>query len=175
MSAARLMRAALVLSLAAAVSAAVVTAAASGAGGPIERITLTSTTVKGVDKKLHVVAHGPIAGNGTYTGVQTPGSSRDRITLRFRNGSVFLVGNDEDSKVTPDLHSCTARGIGHGTYTITGGTGRYRGVTGEGSYTRRLKFIGARDKSGACLGQNAQPRVIQYTAALVGTAALASS
>jgi hypothetical protein len=156
-----------------AVSCAALTAAtAGGATGTNQHITLSSVTVHGADKAMHAVATGRIHAAGSFTGSDTQEPGRDLITLRFRNGTVTLSGNEQSTKMTPDLRSCTAKGIGRGTFAITGGTGAYDGISGSGTYTRHTSIVGARSAAGACLGEKAQPKLIRYRATHVGTIAL---
>ena len=57
-----------------------------------------------------------------------------------------------------------------GTYTITGGTGRYAGATGKGSYTEKRLLVGQRNRAGQCLsGPNSMPQSVTATAVMVGT------
>lgn len=148
-------------------------AAAAGSATPAnEHITLSSTTIKGVDSAMRAVATGRIHATGSFSGRDTRKSGRDLITLRFRNGTITLNGNEQSTKMTPNLRSCTAQGVGRGTYTITGGTGAYRHISGSGTYTRHTSIIGARSSTGACLARGATPKLITYRATLIGTIAL---
>ena len=135
------------LPLLVAACAALAAAAAGSATTANEHITLSSTTIKGVNSAVRAVATGRIHATGSFTGSDTQNSGRDRITLRFRNGTITLNGNEQSTKMTPNLRSCTAKGVGRGTYTITSGTG-------------------------ACLAQKATPKLIRYRATLLGTIAL---
>lgn len=156
----------LLLPLAAAL---VVLAASGGAGASSanEHFTLSSTTVKGVDQAVRVVAIGAVHATGTFTGKDT-NSSRDLITLHFPKGTITLAGHELKTSMIPNLHACRANGTGRGTFTLTGGTGAYTGITGSGTYLRHTTIIGARDKNGTCLGQKAQPKLIRYKATAVG-------
>ena len=95
----------------AAACAALAAAAAGSATTANEHITLSSTTIKGVDSAVRAVATGRIHATGSFTGTDTQNSGRDRITLRFRNGTITLNGNEHATKMTPNLRNCTAKGI----------------------------------------------------------------
>jgi hypothetical protein len=112
--------------------AVVVPAAAGAAGGAKanERMTLTSTTIDGVDHALRVVARGAVHGTGSFTGGGDPTSADDLITLRFAKGTITINGHEQSTKMTPNLRACTAKGVGRGTFTVTGGTGAYAGARG---------------------------------------------
>jgi hypothetical protein len=49
----------------------------------------------------------------------------------------------------PDLASCTATEHSVGTWTFTGGTGAYRGITGHGTFVEHGAGVGVR-AHGAC-------------------------
>jgi len=172
MTLATLRRHARLLPLLAAACGALAAAAAGTATTANEHITLSSTTTKGIDSAVRAVATGRIHATGSFTGTDTQNSGRDLITLRFRAGTITLNGNEQSTKMTPNLRSCTAKGVGRGTYTITGGTGAYRHISGSGTYTRHTSIIGARSSTGACLAQTATPKLIRYRATLLGTIAL---
>lgn len=165
-------RPARLLPLLAVAAAALATAATVAAAPATEHITLSSTTVNGVDKNMRVVASGPIRGVGTFTGSDLQDPSRDLITFHFRRGTITISGKERSTTMTPNLRSCTASGVGRGTFTVTGGTGVYAGAGGQGTYLRHTSMIGARSASGACLGQRAQPKLIRYRATLVGNITL---
>ena len=44
----------------------------------------------------------------------------------------------------------------HGTYKILGGTGKYKGISGHGTYQLSIVGVGAKTKKGAC-SQTAPP------------------
>jgi hypothetical protein len=146
-------------------------AAGGGAGAATgnEHFTLSSTTVEGVDHAVRVVAVGAVHATGTFSAKENNGSSRDLITLHFAKGTITLAGHELKTSMVPNLRACTAKGTGRGTFTITGGTGAYTGITGRGTYLRHTSIVGARDKNGTCLGQKAQPKLVRYKATAVGT------
>jgi hypothetical protein len=56
---------------------------------------------------------------------------------------------------------------GHGTYTITGGTGKFKGISGHGKYTLSILGLQPKKKSGAC-NQNAVPAAFQQVVDATG-------
>lgn len=155
--------------------AAALAAMAGGAGAaskPNEHITLTVTTVKGVDHARRAVARGAIRATGTFKGEEGPTPADDVITLRFRSGTITIKGHEQSTKMIPNLRACTATGVGRGTFTVTAGTGAYTGATGSGSYARHTFIVGARSSSGACLAEKAQPKLVRYKADVVGAITL---
>jgi hypothetical protein len=139
----------------------------AGASSANEHLTLSSTTVKGVDQAVRAVAVGAVHATGTFTGKDT-NSPRDLITLHFPKGTITLSGHELKTRIVPNLRACRATNTGRGTFTITAGTGAYTGITGSGTYLRHTTIIGARDTHGTCLGQKAQPKLVRYRATAVG-------
>lgn len=89
-----------------------------------------------------VVAFGVINAVGTdETIAQDPhpdGSETDTDLLTFRGGTVTIVDTDPGGTFDFDPRSCTARiGTDAGTFTVSGGTGRYAGASGGGTFTAR--------------------------------------
>jgi hypothetical protein len=141
-----------------------------------QRFTLYTANVRGNDAPVVVQAAGPISGVGTVTqtATSTPGGREiNYITLRFAPGTVRLVA-PERSGWKIDRRSCTANAFGAGTFRITGGTGAYRGVRGNGSFANRGVAVGARSSNGACLAENAPPVVNYVIVSLSGKTALGS-
>jgi hypothetical protein len=169
-------RATALLALAVVSVAAGATGAAT-ASSAAQRFTLSeaSTSIGSGHKPVvvHVVAAGPIAGRGSGVIRTIPaGGKVDHITLRLATGSVDLVATDRFAAVQPDLAACKAKLVGRGTFTITGGSGAFRGASGKGTYSRSGTLVGARSASGACLGHSAKPRASYVTLKMSGTAAL---
>jgi hypothetical protein len=149
---------------------------ANGATGPrprSERITLFTANSHGRDLPVAVQATGPIDGLGTETQTEspTPTGQINHVTLHLPGGAVRLTA-PERFTWEPNLRACAAQARGGGTFTITGGTGKYVNATGRGRFTDRGVLLGARDRTGNCLGQKAQPRAIYVDVTLTGTASI---
>lgn len=147
------------------------TASATIAPGA-ERFVMTFHTFDGVDQPTRVSAAGPIQGAGTetQTDVDTPNGEYVAFTWHLRAGDVYLVAS-EDYTMTFDVPACTAKALGSGTWTITGGTGDYAGATGSGTFTDHGSFTGARDH-GVCEGPDSTtpPKTAVFTLTGTGTA-----
>jgi hypothetical protein len=138
-----------------------------------QRFTLSATTIRGVDKPIHVVAAGPISGIGTLAAPKHA-SRHERLTIHFAKGSVSLLVAETFFAAHPNFRTCSAKMVGRGTFKITGGSGSFHGATGKGTFNRHSTMIGERSPSGACAGKNTPPKAVYTTSALVGKATLAT-
>lgn len=163
-----------VLTVALAAGAATVATASSSAASKAERFTLSGATIRGVDKPLRVTAVGPIAGSGTVH--DKDGAARnDTLVFHLANGTVTLTANETSIAAHPDFHTCTAKIIAHGNFTITAGTGTFHDATGNGTFTRQTRIIGGRNSSGSCLPKNAPPKAVYNTVTMTGNASVSSA
>jgi hypothetical protein len=165
--------AAVVLAAASLLAAAAASGASTAKALP-QHITLFSASVRGKDAPIVVQAVGPISGLGTETQTEknTANGQINYATLHFATGTVRFIA-PEKFAWKPDFRSCSAPAAGGGTFTLPGGTGAYRGVSGKGTFTSNGVMIGARDAHGKCLAK-AQPTINYVTVTLVGTAATGS-
>jgi hypothetical protein len=132
------------------VSLALVATAAAGPRGEQLRISIYSANVRMKDTPMLVQAVGAFDAIGTAIAKDETRGPTVPLTLRFRNGTVFMKSVDP-FRWQPDLGSCTATEHSVGTWRITGGTGAYRGLTGHGTFVEHGAGIGVRSTTGACL------------------------
>jgi hypothetical protein len=140
--------------------------------GAHQRFAMPSVTVGTHDRPARVIAAGPIQGRGTVAEKVVKQTSTGAVlltTFTFANGSVRLRVNDSDT-MKVDLHSCTATGLGKGTWRIVSGTGAYRNATGSGTFVRRTFIVGAFDSHAQCLGRSATPTAVTGNVVADGTA-----
>lgn len=154
----------------AALAAPVALALPSQAATASESWVMTSPTVHGSEHPTRITATGPITGSGTLTQTeeQTPTGEVVHFTWHFGQGTV--TGDAvEDYAMDLDQTSCTAKATSTGTWTLTGGTGRYAGATGHGTFEGHATLVGSRDDRGHCLGPETgvEPKVA--IAVLTGT------
>jgi hypothetical protein len=90
-----------------------------------------------------------------------------RLTFTFAGGSLKETSSNPAGPSSFNPKTCLFQAAGKGTYKISGGTGRYKGISGHGSYTISDLGIDARTKSGAC-NQNAAPIAFQQVITATG-------
>ncbi len=140
-----------------------------------ERILVIFTVA---DAPGRVIAVGPVTGTGVTELLNhddgPDGTFTDVYSLKLSSGSiVFTQTGTEDFPF--DAASCSATASGQGTFTLSGGSGAFAGVTGSGRFTQRGKIIGSRSSTGACLGPDsgAAPAALVVIEDAVGTATTA--
>ena len=138
-----------------AVSGVAVASAASHTAGPAvsgtEQFQLMNTSPTSSNSSL--IAHGLF----TAGGVDHSGSKVD--TVVFSNGSFKIT----HAKGTGTQHfnpkTCLLTVSQKGTYTLSGGTGAYAGISGGGNYQLSILAVGA--KSGGTCSKTAPPVAFQ--------------
>jgi hypothetical protein len=146
---------------------------AAPASARAQTFTASFLTIAGVDKPTFVVAHGPIEGvaTATQTEKQKNGAQINYVVLHFERGSVRMTAVEPRFGFAPDAATCTGRAHGGGTWTITGGTGAYAGLTGNGTFSTGGTAIAQRSVTGACRGEKTPVKetVFYVTIAFRGT------
>lgn len=139
--------------------------AAAGSAAPTrvatQRFAIYSANIDNKDAPLLVQATGPITAIGSAKANDDAPGTAVPLTFSFPDGKVFLKAIDPFNW-KPDLAACTATEHSTGTYTISGGTGSYRGISGHGTFVEHGAGIGVRDKNGHCLQKFALNYVIAY-------------
>ena len=126
------------------------TSPAGSAASGTEHFSLMTTQPSA--SKYVIIASGVFTAGGT----DRAGSKTD--TAKFANGT-FKVHHGGALHITKEKvnpKTCLALINLHGTYTIFGGTGKYKGISGHGTYQLSIVFLGAKTKKGAC-SQTAPP------------------
>jgi hypothetical protein len=104
------------------------------------QIMSTSTT----SKRASAIAYGMFTAGGTAR----LGSGRAG-TIAFPGGTIRLSHHAGKGTMRFSPRTCLAMISQPGTYKITGGTGKYAGISGHGTYQLSLTFIAARTR-GKC-------------------------
>jgi hypothetical protein len=123
------------------------TPAASGT----EHIQIMSTSA--TSNKASVI----VTGVFTAGGVDLQGNKVD--TLKFSNGSFKVAHSNGKGTQKFNPHTCLLRVQQHGTYKVGHGTGKYKGISGHGTYQVSILAVGAKVK-GKC-SQKAPPTAFQ--------------
>jgi hypothetical protein len=113
-----------------------------------ERFTMSGTTIGATAGPVRVVARGPIRGSGTARLVEH--GARSSGTLRLPAGRVFVTFVGRHRAIHRHARRCSATIAFSGRFAIRGGTGRYAGAAGHGTFTEHRRLTGARTSHGAC-------------------------
>ncbi len=117
------------------------------------------------DTARTVVASGPITGVGSVVlgqDVAGPGGTRiANTTWVFRDGSLFVTLT-YTFQSSFDSRSCVAASHLRGTWRITGGTGRYAGATGSGTFSGPNNAYYTPTASGCSSNQYLQVTMFSY-------------
>jgi len=137
------------LSLAAPASAAPAPVSAHPAATGTEHFQLVATAT--TSRTGHAIAYGVVTGAATVDHM-----GKDAAKFVFSNGS-FKLSYKSGTGGTHSLNAktCLAQVSQPGTYTISGGTGKYKGISGHGTFTFRLLAIGAKNSQGKCVHNEA--------------------
>jgi hypothetical protein len=164
-------------SIAAAVSATAVAALASGTGlamasahGAHPAVTGTEhfqmMTTSATSATAHVIASGVF----TAPGADHENVSRNTARFVFPDGTIKLRHSPGTGQQSFNPRTCLLTIREHGTYRLTGGTGKYAGITGRGHYRLSILGIGARSH-GKC-SNSKPPAAFQQVIRATGTVRL---
>ena len=143
-------------------SAVTVAAAAALAGGAGLAAASAHTAVSGTEnfQMMTTSATSPtdsVIASGVFTapGVDHESQSNNTAKFVFSNGTVSLKHSPGKGTQSMNPKTCLLTVNFHGTYTLTGGTGAFTGITGNGTYKLSILAIGAR--SGGKCSQSKPP------------------
>jgi uncharacterized membrane protein len=93
-----------------------------------------------------------VIASGVFTapGVDHENNNANTAKFVFSNGTVSLKHSKGQGQQSFNPKTCLLTINEHGTYTLTGGTGSYAGITGNGKYQLNILAIGARNSAGKC-------------------------
>ncbi len=152
----RLLAAAAAVAASATVALTGLTAASASPARPAasgtEHLQLMSTSA--TSNLAPIIIYGVV----TAHGVDHEGSGNtDHVT--FANGSFKLVHSAGKGTQHFNSKTCLIQINQHGTYTVSGGTGKYKGISGHGKYQFSILAVGKKVK-GKC-SQKAAPVAFQ--------------
>ena len=107
-------------------------------------------TTSATSNTASTIVWGPV----TAAGVDHMGNTVDTLVLPGGTWKVRHSNGTGPQSFNPK--TCLFLVNQHGTYTILGGTGKYKGISGHGTYTASVVGLGAKTKKGVC-SQTAPP------------------
>lgn len=157
-------------------SAIVAAAAAAAMGGAGIAVASTHSATTGTEnfQMMTTSATSPtssLIASGLFTkpGTDKEGSHNTSL-FTFSNGTVSVKHSPGSGQQSFDPKTCLLTINFHGTYKLTGGTGKYAGITGNGTYKLNILAIGA--KSGGKCTQSLPPVAFHQVINATGTATL---
>ena len=116
-----------------------------------------SSPITGVKTHLHSQPTDSVIATGLFTapGVDHENQNNNTSLFVFPGGTIRLHHSSGTGRQSFNPGTCLATISEHGTYRITGGTGRYAGITGGGHYQLSILAVAARSH-GKC-SENAPP------------------
>jgi hypothetical protein len=135
-------------------SAAVAAAAAAVLGGTGIAVASSHSATTGTEHfqmmtTSATASSDSLIASGVFTapGVDHEHNKTNTATFTFANGTVGVKHSNGTGKQSFNPKTCLLTINEHGTYTITGGTGSYAGITGNGKYQLSILAVGARSGS----------------------------
>ena len=88
-----------------------------------------------------------IIARGVFTagGVDHPGDKVD--TVAFPNGTFKIAHSNGTGTPCFNAKTCLGTGVLNGTYRLSGGTGKYAGISGHGIYRLNILIVSARNSA----------------------------
>ncbi len=117
-----------------------------------------------------VIAYGLFTAYGVdHENNSNAATSTDLFT--FAGGSFKVIHTTKRQSQTVNVKACFFRYTASGTYRLAAGTGKYKGISGTGTFALSAMGFGPKTKKGAC-NENANPIVSQQVINANGTARL---
>jgi hypothetical protein len=140
------------LAFAAVVAGSSITAASASTSSMTEHFQFMSTSA--TSPKASAIAWGVFTAGGTihiHSGL-----------IRFPHGSFRAIHHRTSAVTQFNRRTCLLVSVEHGTYKLADGTGKYRHISGRGTYTSRVRAVLRRNAKGRC-SQSKLPRAFQQT------------
>lgn len=157
-------------------SALAAAAAAVVVGGTGLAMASTHTAVSGAENfqmmTTSVSGSPSVIASGLFTqaGVDHEDQQNNTATFVFSNGTVKVKHSAGTGQQSLNPKTCLLTINFHGTYKLVGGTGKYAGITGSGTYKLNILSIGA--KSGGTCSKTQPPVAFHQVINASGTATL---
>jgi hypothetical protein len=139
------------LSIAAVITGTSVTAASAGAAtSSTEHFRFM--TVSASSSRYSAIAWGTFTAGGTI--------NMNSSVVHFPRGTFRAIHHRTSAATQLNRKTCRLVSVEHGTYKLADGTGKYRRISGRGTYTSRVSAVLARGKRGRC-SQSKLPAAFQ--------------
>ena len=119
-----------------------------------------------------IVATGPITGVGTFVLPEGQGPGPLPGQFNFSEGTLFVTIVPNPPAIDFNPQTCLVLIRTSGTFEVTGGTGRFAGASGAGTFAGRAVVLLARGPQGECQPE-AEPRFFFAVADNTGNVTLA--
>ena len=131
---------------------------------------LQAVTTSGTATTQGVIAYGVFTNYGIdHETNSNAATSTDLFT--FVGGSFKVTHTTKKQSQTVNVKACFYRYTASGTFKLSAGTGKYKGISGKGTFTVNGLGFGPKTKSGAC-NENANPVASQQVIDANGTVTL---
>jgi hypothetical protein len=127
-------------------------------------------TTSGTATKQGVIVWGVVTAYGVdHENNSSAATSTDLFT--FAGGSFKVIHTTKKQSQTVNAKACFFHFTASGTFKLSGGTGKYKGISGKGTFAINGFGFGPKTKSGAC-NENANPVAYQQLIDANGTVTL---
>ena len=92
----------------------------------------------------------PVVATGLFTAGGVDHEGNKAATFTFPGGSFKVTHSRGHGKQSFNPKTCLFVISQHGTFKVGGGTGKYAGISGHGTYQLSILAVGARTAKGAC-------------------------
>jgi hypothetical protein len=138
------------LAFAAAVTGSSITAASASTSSTIEHFQFVTTSTS--SPRASAIGWGVFTAGGTI--------NINSGLIRFPRGTFRAIHHRNSGVSQFNRKTCLLVSVEHGTYKLADGTGKYRHISGRGTYTSRVRAVLRRNVKGRCL-QSKLPRAFQ--------------
>src|SRR6202161_113415 len=138
------------LAFAAVVAGSSITAASASTSSTTEHFQFVTTSAS--SPRASAIAWGPFTAGGTI--------NLNTGLIRFPRGTFRAIHHRTSGASQFNRRTCLLVSVEHGTFKLAGGTGKYRHISGRGTYTSRVRAVFARNAKGRC-SQSKPPRAFQ--------------
>jgi hypothetical protein len=138
------------LAFAAVVAGSSITAASASTSSTTEHFQFVTTSAS--SPRASAISWGVFTAGGTI--------NINSGLIRFPRGTFRAIHHQTSGVSQLNRKTCLLIAVEHGTYKLADGTGKYRHISGRGTYTSRVRAVLRRNAKGRC-AQSKLPRAFQ--------------